>query len=264
MLVVIKGAGDLATGVALRLIRAGIKVAMTDLEQPTCIRRTVSFSTAIPLGVYQVEGVTARFAKDAAEALRIIAAGEVPVLADPEGHCIPLLRPDAVVDAILAKRNLGTRMGDAPIVIALGPGFTAGVDAHAVIETKRGHMLSRALYEGSASPDTGIPGNIGGFTEERILRAPAAGVFEPLLHIGDMVEKDDAAAVVAGVPMRCRIGGVLRGLLQGGLTVHEGMKCGDVDPRGDKSYCYLASDKAMAIGGGVLEALLHFSNGTLP
>ena len=262
MLVVIKGAGDLASGVALRLIRAGMKVVMTDLPQPTCIRRTVSFSSAISNGEYRVEEVTARFAKDPSDAMEILKTGAVPVLADPEAACVKALRPDAVIDAILAKRNISTRISDAPIVIGLGPGFTVGVDVHAVVETKRGHMLSRALYEGSAAPDTGIPGNIGGYTEERILRSPAAGIFEPLLHIGDMAKAGDAAAMVSGEPMLCRIGGVVRGLLEGGLTVPKGMKCGDVDPRGHISYCYLASDKAIAIGGGVLEALLHFSNGS--
>ena len=259
MLTVIRGAGDLATGIALRLRRAGIRVVMTDIEQPTAIRRTVAFSQAIVCGAAEVEGIIARRAESPAGALALLEEGEVPVLADPEGTCIPALGPDAVVDAILAKRNLGTRITDAPVVIGVGPGFTAGVDCHAVVETMRGHYLGRALYEGSAQPNTGIPGLIGGFAGERVLRAPADGVFHQLLEIGAQVKQGDAAAEVAGTPMICTLDGVLRGILPEGTPVRKGMKAGDIDPRCRIEHCCCASDKALAVGGGVLEALLCLS-----
>lgn len=262
MLVIIRGAGDLATGIALRLKRAHISVIMTDIPAPTAIRRTVAFSQAIVLGETKVEDVTARRVETPEAAMALLQENVVPVLADPEGACISILKPDAVVDAILAKRNLGTRITDAPVVIGVGPGFTAGVDCHAVVETMRGHTLGRALYSGSPLPNTGIPGLIGGRSGERVLRAPADGIFEPRMEIGQLVQEGEIAATVNGKPMRCTLTGCLRGLLQGGLQVHEGMKCGDIDPRGQQANCFTASDKATAIGGGVLEALLHF--GCLP
>lgn len=256
MLVVIRGAGDIASGIALRLKRAGISVAMTDIAAPTAIRRTVCFSQAISLGSYTVEDVTAQRADTPAMAQEILAAGRIAVLADPEGTVYPALHPDAVVDAILAKKNLGTKMTDAPAVVAVGPGFTAGVDCHAVVETMRGHTLGRAIYHGSALPNTGIPGLIGGHSGDRVLRAPADGVFHQILDIGAMVQEGDVAATVNGEPMRCTLSGVLRGILIDGTPVFKGMKAGDVDPRGEKANCTMASDKALAVGGGVLEAVL--------
>ncbi len=256
MLVVIRGAGDIATGIALRLWRAHIQVVMTDLERPTAIRRTVCFSQAIPDGTATVEGVTAKRAGTPAQARELLERNVIPVLVDPEGRCIPALRPDGVVDAILAKKNLGTRITDARVVIGVGPGFTAGEDCHAVVETMRGHYLGRALYEGSAQPNTGIPGLIGGFSGERVLRAPADGVFHPLRRIGDQVREGEVAASVDGQPMVCTLTGVLRGILPEGTPVHKGMKAGDIDPRCKIEHCRCASDKALAVGGGVLEALL--------
>lgn len=261
MLVVIRGAGDIATGIALRLHRAGIHLILTDLPQPTAVRRTVCFSEAIRLGEVQVEDVTARLAHSPQEALELTRQGTVAVLADPEGACIPALKPDGVVDAILAKKNLGTRMDMAPLVIGVGPGFTAGTDCHAAVETKRGHTLGRVLYTGSPIPNTGVPGNIGGYTVERVLRAPADGIFEPKLEIGALVKAGDVAGMVNGQLMLCTIDGCLRGLLQAGVPVHKGMKSGDIDPRCKPEHCLTASDKALAVGGGVLEALLHFSHG---
>ena len=260
MLVLIRGAGDLASGIALRLHHAHLSVVMTDLPQPTAIRRTVCFSQAIVYGSMTVEDVTARFCAAPENAAVILAAGEIPVLADPEAKCRTALRPDVVVDAILAKKNLGTRITDAPVVVAVGPGFTAGADCHAAVETMRGHTLGRVLYEGSPLPNTGVPGVIAGYAAERVLRAPAAGVFEPKLEIGAQVKKGDVAAVVDGKPMLCSIDGCLRGLMQEGAVVFEGMKCGDVDPRGIPDNCTTASDKAIAVGGGVLEAILHFTH----
>lgn len=258
MLVVIRGAGDIASGIALRLYRAGIQVVMTDLPRPTAIRRTVCFSEAIVHGRCAVEGVEARLVRDPGEARALLAGGVVPVLADPEGACVAALRPDGLVDAILAKRNLGTAITDAPIVVGVGPGFTAGVDCHAVVETMRGHYLGRVLYRGAAQPNTAVPGLIGGYAGERVLRAPADGVFEACRSIGDQVAAGDVAGRVGGEPMVCTIAGTLRGLLADGTPVHRGMKAGDVDPRCRPEYCRCASDKALAVGGGVLEALLHF------
>lgn len=261
MLVVIRGAGDLASGIALRLWRAKLHPVMTDLPRPTAIRRTVCFSQAIPNGETAVEGVTARRAESPAHALELLEAGCIPVLADPDGACIPALGPDAVVDAILAKRNLGTKITDAPVVIGVGPGFTAGVDCHAVVETMRGHYLGRALYFGSAQANTGVPGLVGGFAGERVLRAPADGVFHPLLDIGAQVRQGDIAATVDGQPMVCTLDGILRGILPEGVPVHRGMKAGDIDPRCRLEHCFCASDKALAVGGGVLEALLGLFEG---
>lgn len=259
MLVIIRGAGDLATGIALRLKRAHISVIMTDIPAPTAIRRTVAFSQAIVLGETKVEDVTARRVETPEAAMALLQENVVPVLADPEGACISILKPDAVVDAILAKKNLGTHMDMAPVVIAVGPGFTAGVDCHAAVETMRGHTLGRVLYTGSPIPNTGVPGNIGGYTVERVLRAPASGVFKPCLEIGAMVKAGDVAAMVGDTPMLCTIDGCLRGLLQDGIEVFEGMKCGDIDPRCKPDHCLCTSDKALAVGGGVLEALLHLT-----
>ena len=259
MLVLIRGAGDIATGIALRLWRAHIQVVMTDIARPTAIRRTVCFSEAIVHGEVTVENVTARRAADAAEALELLQQGILPVLIDPECACKEQLKPDALVDAILAKRNLGTTMTDAPVVVAVGPGFTAGVDCHAVVETMRGHYLGRAIYDGSAMPNTGIPGLIGGFAGERVLRAPADGIFHQLVEIGAQVKMGDVAATVNGEPMVCTLDGVLRGILAEGTPVFKGMKAGDIDPRCALEHCYCASDKALAVGGGVLEALLALS-----
>ena len=259
MLVLIRGAGDIASEVALRLHRAGLQVVMTDLPQPTAIRRTVCFSQAIPNGSCKVEELSARCAADESSVRKILTAGEIPVLADPECACRLWLKPDALVDAVLAKRNLGTHMTDAPAVIGVGPGFTAGEDCHAVVETMRGHTMGRVYYHGSALPNTAVPGLIGGYAGERVLRSPADGIFRQTLEIGALVKSGDVAGTVSGEPMRCTIDGVLRGILPEGTPVFKGMKSGDVDPRGDVSACFSASDKALAVGGGVLEALLHLT-----
>ncbi len=259
MLVVVRGAGDIASGIALRLKRSHILIAMTEISAPTAIRRAVCFSQAIPLGSYTVENVTAVHAETSAEALEILRQGRIPVLVDPDGTVYPELRPDVVVDAILAKKNLGTKITDAPVVIGVGPGFTAGEDCHAVVETMRGHTLGRVIYHGSTLPNTGIPGLIGGHSGDRVLRAPADGVFHRILEIGAMVREGDTAATVNGVPMRCTLTGVLRGILPDNTPVFKGMKAGDVDPRGEADYCFSASDKALAVGGGVLEAVLSLT-----
>lgn len=263
MKVLIRGAGDIASGIALRLHRAGMQVVMTDLPAPTAIRRTVCFSQAILLGEMTVEDVTARRADSVEEAESLLRRGLIPVLADPDCACRAQLRPDALVDAILAKRNLGTKIDDAPVVVGIGPGFTAGEDCHAVIETMRGHTLGRVIYSGSAIPNTNVPGLIGGFAGERVLRAPADGAFRSVHRIGDLVKTGDVAGYVSGEPMVCTIDGVLRGLIADGIPVRKGMKSGDVDPRGNVENCYTVSDKATAVGGGVLEAILHLSGALL-
>ncbi|MFQ6111045.1 MAG: selenium-dependent molybdenum cofactor biosynthesis protein YqeB [Nitrospinota bacterium] len=265
-LVIIKGAGDLATGVGHRLWRAGFPLLHTEVPEPTVVRRTVSFAEAVFEGETLVEGVRAEAIREgnpgsqAQRALELIAGGTVPVLVDPEARVVGELKPWALVDAIMAKRNLGTHITDAEVVIALGPGFEAGVDVHAVIETQRGHDLGRVITEDGATPNTGVPGEVMGFSKERLLRAPSGGVFRPLKSIGDRVEAGEAVAEVGGVPLRAEISGVLRGLLRGGIRVSEGFKVGDIDPRGSREHCFTISDKARAVGGGVLEALMMFLN----
>ena len=258
MRVVIRGGGDIATGIALRLIRCGMEVVLCELPQPTAIRRTVSFSECMRIGETQVEGVTARRAI-LSQVPGLLEQGIVPVLEDPSAGSLPGLHADALVDAILAKVNLGTRMDMAPVVVGVGPGFTAGTDCHAVVETMRGHTLGRVYYQGSALPNTNVPGLIGGFAGERVLRAPADGVFHQILEIGAQVEAGEVAGMVGEAPMVCQIGGILRGILPDGTHVHRGMKAGDVDPRCERSHCYQVSDKALAVGGGVLEAVLRLS-----
>lgn len=263
MLILIRGAGDLATGVAWRLHNCGFHIIMTDISRPTTVRCTVAFSRAVYEGTAEVEGVTARRARDPEDARQIAEGGEVAVLVDPAGDSIAALRPSVVIDAVLAKHNLGTKITDAPVVVALGPGFTAGVDCHAVIETKRGHDLGRVIYEGCAIANTGVPGDIGGYTSERIIRAPADGPFSPEARIGQLVRAGDVVARVEGEPVRAAISGVVRGMLPAGTPVTRGMKSGDIDPRGIAEYCYTISDKARAIAGGALEAVLHLKGGIL-
>lgn len=253
-LALIKGAGDLASGVALRLLRAGFSVVMTEIARPTTVRRTVAFSEAVYDGRATVEGVEGIRADTPDQALRATASGRIPVIVDPSADSVPSLRPLLLVDAVLAKRNLGTTVTDAPAVVALGPGFVAGRDAHAVVETMRGHTLGRVITQGAALPNTGVPGEVGGHAAERVLRAPAAGVFRGVLRIGDQVRAGDVAGHVDDRPVPSRLDGVVRGLLHDGLEVTEGFKLGDVDPRAERAHCFTVSDKALAIAGGVLEA----------
>ena len=258
MLILVKGAGDLATGTAVRLYRAGFQVVMTDIAQPTAVRRTVAFSQCIYDGQTTVEGITARKAENRDQVRDILAAGEIPVLVDPQAAILAQLPFMVVVDAILAKKNLGTTISDAPIVLALGPGFTAGTDCHGVIETKRGHDLGRLILEGSAIPNTGVPGDVGGYTTERIIRAPADGPFEPVAQIGQQVNLGDVVAKVNGIPVTAQLTGIVRGMLPAFIPVTTGMKAGDIDPRCEVRHCFTVSDKARAIGGGVLEGILYF------
>lgn len=259
-LIAVKGAGDLATGVIHRLTRAGFSVMATELVQPTVLRRTVAFAEAVPLGEMTVEGVTACRVQTLAEARNVLARREVPILIDPSGTLLRAARPDALIEATLSKHNSGISLEDAPIVIALGPGYEAGKDVHAVIETNRGHNLGRVYIRGMAEADTGVPGMIGGYSSERLLRAPHAGTLYGKRQIGDTLEKDEVVAMVeaAGVaiPVNASIRGILRGLVRDGLPVSAGMKVGDIDPRAIRDHCFTISDKARAVAGGVLEALL--------
>jgi xanthine dehydrogenase accessory factor len=258
-LVLVRGGGDLATGTILRLSRSGFLVAVLECERPTAVRRTVALSEAVYAGEAEVEGLVARLVRDCAELLRVLAPGLVPVLVDPRCEALDLLGPLALVDAIVAKRNLGTAIDMAPIVVALGPGFAAGVDAHAVVETNRGHDLGRVIWKGRAEPDTGRPGEIGGFGIERVLRAPMAGSIRALCEIGDSVRTGDPVFAVEGEERRVvasNIDGVVRGLLREGFPAWAGLKAADVDPRARRDSCFTVSDKARAIGGGVLEARL--------
>lgn len=257
-LVIVRGGGDLATGTICRLHRAGYQVLVLEIPRPTVIRRTVALAQCVYEGEAEVEGVQASLVSTPEEALGLLDKGLIPVLIDPEGDSIKVIKPLAVVDAILAKRNTGTRMDWAPIVIGLGPGFFAGKDVHAVVETKRGHDLGRVYYEGQALPNTGIPGEISGYSEERVVRSPAAGVFRPVTKIGASVEKGQVLGYVGQVPVPAPLTGILRGLINGGLDINPGMKIGDVDPRAVLESCWTISDKARAVGGGVLEALLYY------
>ncbi len=263
MLVVIKGAGDLASGIALRLHHSKIDVVMTDLPVPLAVRRTVAFSEAIRLGSTSVEDVKAERAADIDEVKDCLSRGVIPVLTDPEAEIVKVLKPEVVVDAILAKKNTGTSPDDARLVIGVGPGFTAGKDCHAVIETKRGHTLGRVIRKGSAIPNTGVPGNVGGQTIKRLIKAPVSGTFHPEKKIGDLVKEGDRVANVDGVPVYALTDGKIRGMLQDGVPVTKGLKSGDVDPRGASVDHMTVSDKALSIGGGVLEAILSYAGDRL-
>jgi xanthine dehydrogenase accessory factor len=255
--VVVKGAGDLATGVIHRLRRVGMQVIATELPQPLVIRRTVAFASAVYEGHWEVEGMVARRVADEAAMRRVLAAGEVPVWVDPRAEIVGWLRPDAVVDAVMAKRNTGTALAHAPAVVALGPGFVAGRDCHVVIETNRGHDLGRILFRGQTQADTGTPGLVGGEAARRVVRAPVDGLFVGRRQIGDAVRAGEPVAEVSGQPVLARIDGVLRGLLHDGLAVRAGLKVGDVDPRAVAAHCTTISDKSRAIGGSALEAILY-------
>ena len=260
MKILIKGAGDLATGIAYRLKKAGHDILMTDIAVPTTVRRTVAFSRAVYEGRAVVEDMEAVLVHGADEVREVLDSDRIAVIVDEAAEIRTEFEPDIVVDAILAKRNLGTAITDAELVIGVGPGFTAGADCHCVVETKRGHYLGRVLYEGSAIPNTGVPGEVGGYSTERIIRAEAEGVFNPLHKIGDCVTEGEPVAESGGVIITARMPGIIRGMLQAGVHVTPGMKCGDIDARCELEHCYTISDKARAVGGGVLEAVCGFEH----
>ena len=256
-LVVVKGGGDLASGVIYRLWRVGFPVVVTEIAQPTVVRRAVAFAQAVYDGETTVEGLTARRVSHAGQALAALQEGIIPVLVNPQAQVVRELSPQVVVDAIMAKRNLGTRITDAPLVVALGPGFVAGVDAHAVIETKRGHHLGRVILRGAVEPDTAVPADVRGYTQERVLRAPADGTVKAYKNIGDPLLAGEVVAEVGSCAVSAPFSGVLRGLIQEGVWVRKGIKIGDVDPRGMREYCFTISDRALAVAGGVLEAVFY-------
>lgn len=254
-LVAVRGGGDLGSGVALRLWRCGFQVVVLETARPLAVRRTVAFAEAVYRGEVQVE--EARGVLVPAISRRIEARRDViTVVVDPLASAIQDLRPRVVVDAIMAKRNTGTLRGMAPRVIGLGPGFIAGDTVHAVVETNRGPHLGRVIWSGSAQPNTGSPGEVFGRGNDRVLRAPAGGVLRARHQIGDLVDEGEVIACVDGVPLRAAFRGLVRGLLRDGLEVPAKMKVGDLDPRLDPALCYLVSDKALAVAGGVLEAIL--------
>ncbi|MGI5876916.1 MAG: selenium-dependent molybdenum cofactor biosynthesis protein YqeB [Dethiobacteria bacterium] len=256
-IVVVRGAGDLATGTIHKLFKCGYRVLATERARPTAIRRRVAMSEAVCDGSAAVEGVTARLAADLREALEIMEKGQVPVLIDPDCRLAGKLRPAALVDAILAKRNLGTTMDMAPVTIALGPGFTAGKDVCAVIETMRGHNLGRIIWKGEAAPDTGKPGVVEGFEKERVIYAKVGGNIRIERDIGSIVEKGEVIVYIGREPVYATITGLIRGIIREGYPVTPGLKIADIDPRkGQIENCSTISDKARCVAGGVLEALL--------
>jgi xanthine dehydrogenase accessory factor len=261
LVVLIRGAGEMASGVAHRLHRSGFKICMIEIPDPLAVRREVAFSEAIHGGEKEVEGVRAKLISRPGGIESVWRKGHIPILVDPDGKkARNFLKPDVLVDAIMAKKNLGTQINDAPLVIGLGPGFTVGKDVHIVVETNRGHNLGKMILNGAAEPDTGIPGEIGGYMIERLLRTMKKGIFHPQKSIGDRVNKGSVVAVVDDFPVIAKISGVVRGLLRKGIEVKKGMKVGDIDPRGKKELCFTVSDKARAVGGGVLEAILYWFN----
>jgi xanthine dehydrogenase accessory factor len=258
-LIIVRGGGDLGTGVIYRLHRSGFPVIALELDHPLVVRRRVALATAVLEGEIVIEDLRARLVETAAEAQKVAGEGIVPVLVASELEPViaKLSQPVcAVVDARIAKRNIDTNIDQAPLVIGLGPGFTASVDCHAVIETKRGHTLGRVIWQGAALPNTGSPGVIAGRGSERVLRAPVDGVVSWQNEIGAAVEPGQLLGRVQGIPVLASFSGVIRGLIAPGTDVQQGMKIGDVDARADKYACFTISDKALAIGGGVLEALL--------
>ena len=302
LLIICRGAGDLATGIIHRLHRAGHRVIALETDYPAAIRRQVSFCEAVYDGSAVVEGVTARLVPALADAETdtetysgendtpaahivsekwdssaieaVLEAGEVPLLIDPKGESIALLKPDVVVDAIIAKKNLGTTIDMAPLVIGVGPGFTAGQDVHLVIESMRGHNRARIITDGMAQPNTGVPGNIAGFTSERVIHAPAAGYIHDVRKIGDIVQKGDEIARIYPdkesydnalseyVPVNATITGIIRGLIREGYYFRKGFKIADIDPRESEiTNCFTISDKARSIAGSVLEAVSAFEHG---
>lgn len=258
-LIIIRGAGDIATGSIQRLHRAGFKVLALEVANPTAIRRTVSLSDAIYTGEFTVEDITARKVNSLEDIEKAFEDGVVPIMVDSECKILQDLEPEVLVDAILAKKNLGTTIDMANGTVALGPGFEAGRDVDIVIETNRGHNLGRLIFKGPAEPNTNKPGNIDGFTKERVLYAPESGKIKNKHDIGDIVEKDEVIATVEGKEVRAKISGVLRGIIRDNTEVFKGMKIGDVDPRKGTNPNTI-SDKSRALGGSTLEAVLILSN----
>jgi len=258
--VLIRGGGELASAVACRLAESHFRIVMTETARPEAVRRKVSFCEVVYDKIKHVEEKTCRLVTNSAEIFDCWARGELALIVDPLASIKSAIQPDVVIDAVMAKRNIGTRLDDAPLVIGLGIGFAAGRDVHAVIETNRGHNLGRVIRDGLAEPDTGHPGIIAGYGKERVFRAPKDGVFRAVKHIGDIVAAGDIVAYVDSEPIMVAIPGIIRGLLRDGTPVTKGLKTGDVDPRARLDYCESVSDKGRAIAGGVLEAIMAHYN----
>ncbi len=252
----LRGGGDLATGVAARLQRVGFHVLVTEIEQPLAVRRLVALAEAVYAGRVEVEELIGRRVKNAEEVQSAWMRGEIPVMVDPGAEILDRMDFHALIDARMRKRSPETGGELAPVVIGLGPGFTAGQDCHAVVETHRGHRMGRVIWQGQAQADTGVPGAVRGYDVDRVLRAPADGTLVTGVPLATVVAEGDVIAKVDGASLVAPFDGVLRGLMHDGVRVQEGLKVGDLDPRGDASYCYEISDKALAVGGGVLEAVL--------
>lgn len=262
--IIVRGGGDLATGTIHRLWSAGFQVLVLECDAPSAIRRQVSVCEAVYEKSIIFEGMESVLISDLAEAETVWNADKVPVMVDNTGVCIEKFKPDVVVDAIIAKKNLGTNRNMAPLTIALGPGFKAGEDVDFVVETKRGHNLGRIIREGMAAPNSGIPGNIGGYTSERVIHAPTEGVLEIVKNIGALVKQDELIAVIKAadkeVPVNATIPGIIRGMIRNGYYVTEGLKIADIDPRKEElNNCFTISDKARCIAGSVLELVCRFA-----
>lgn len=265
--IVVRGGGDMATAVIHRLWRAGFRVLVLETDRPSAIRRQVAVSEAVYDGRAVVEGMTAVRIEALSQCDSIWAVGNVPLMADPQGKAIELLKPAVLIDAMIAKRNLGTRMDMAPLTVALGPGFEAGRDVHAVIETMRGHNLGRIITQGFAKPNTGIPGKIGGYAAERVIHASHAGILRHVRSIGDAVEQGETIATIQNMegehPVPASISGLIRGLIRDGFEVSVGFKIADIDPRREEyDNCFTISDKARCIAGSVLELVCAHMNST--
>lgn len=263
-LVIVRGGGDIASGTIMKLYKCGYSVLVLEIPTPSSIRRNVSFSEAVYEKTQTVEDVTCYLAENINEAKEFLNQGKLTMLIDEDCSCLKEFKPVALIDAILAKKNLGTSKDMAPITIALGPGFNAGVDVDAVIETMRGHSLGRVIYEGQAIKNTGVPGKIAGFDKERVIHSPSEGILKNIKHITDIVKKDEIIAEITGpdgtVPVRATIDGLLRGLIRDGYPVTKGFKIADIDPRADEyNNCFTISDKARCIAGGTIEALMYLT-----
>jgi xanthine dehydrogenase accessory factor len=255
--VLIRGGGEMASGIAHRLHQCHMKVLMTEIAAPTAVRRSVAFAEAVYCGSKTIEDVEAAKVSTVEAVMEHWRRGIIPIVVDPQASIRHELLPAVIVDAIMAKKGTDTTLADAPLTIGIGPGFTAGKNVHAVVETNRGYQLGRVIWRGMAQTDTGVPAPVAGYTAARVLRAPRSGLFKPIRDIGDVVEKGEIVAETDGMPIYAEISGLVRGMLHNDVKIEAGVKVGDIDPRQEREYCYTISDKARAIGGGVVEAILH-------
>ncbi len=256
LVILIRGGGEVASGVAHKLARARFRVCMTETSQPLAVSRGVAFCEAVYDGEKEVEGITAKLVESSSQIAGVWRQDKLPIIIDPDAMIKDILKPTVLVDALMAKQNLGTKISHAPLVIGLGPGFRAKEDVHLVIETNNSERLGRVILSGEAEANTGIPVTIGGLTAERVLHSPSDGQFQTDKDIGDMVAAGDIVASVAAQPLKAEIGGVVRALLRNGTVVGKGVKLGEIDPSGDREACFTIRPRVRAIAGGVLEAIL--------